>query len=116
MRLSSARASGALDGRFDAVIDRIAAELEAARGKAGGVRSEARTALIGRLEAIDRDMLGAVRAAAGEDLLAQTSREADEELAPFRAGMTAQAYARAHEAAVGRLLRGRLNLPTIAFD
>jgi len=42
-------------------------------------------------------------------------READEELSPFRAGMPPDAFTRARHAAVDRLVRDRLGLPTISF-
>lgn len=115
MRLSSARASGALDAQFEAVIDRIAAELDAARATAGGVRGDARAALTARLEAIDREMVEAIARAMDERALTGLHREADDELAPFRAGMAAPAYDRAHDAAFARLVRTRFNLPTVAF-
>jgi hypothetical protein len=43
------------------------------------------------------------------------TREASEELAAFRARMAPDAYERALGAAVTRLIRARLNLPTIVF-
>jgi hypothetical protein len=46
MRLTSARAVGSLGAEFDALIDRVAHELDAARMKAGGLRGAARQALI----------------------------------------------------------------------
>ena len=41
--------------------------------------------------------------------------EADDELTSFRDRMSRDAYERAREAAVDRLIRNRLALPTIAF-
>jgi hypothetical protein len=51
LRLTQARANGSLGDEFDAVIDRAAAELDAARARAGGLRGEARQALLDRLAA-----------------------------------------------------------------
>src|SRR5262249_1396550 len=45
-RLTAARAAGALGERFDPLIDRAAAELDAARAKSGGLRGAARTELV----------------------------------------------------------------------
>ena len=45
LRLTSARAGGSLGDAFDALIDRAAAELDAARAKAGGLRGQARQSL-----------------------------------------------------------------------
>jgi hypothetical protein len=114
-RLSSARASGALDERFDAVIDRVSAELDAARAKAGGLRGDTRQALLDRLEAIDAELLQTARALLDADRRAALEREAGEELAPFRQTMAPEALARAQTAAVDRLVRERFKLPTIAF-
>lgn len=114
-RLTSARAAGVLDGRFDATIDRVAAELDEARSKASGLRGEARTALAARLDEIDRELIDGLRASIDDDARAALEREADEELAPFRAGMSSETHERARAAAVARLLRGRFGLPTIAF-
>jgi hypothetical protein len=103
MRLTAARASGTLGDDFDALIDRAAAELDAARARAGGLRGAARQALLDRLAVLD------------EAARASLAREAESELAGFRAGMTPEAFARALEAAIDRLVRERTRLPTIAF-
>ena len=115
LRLTSARAGGTLGVRFDALIDRAAAELDAARAKAGGLRGEARQALLDRLTALDAEFLQQARATLDETTRASLMREAESELAGFRSGMTAEAFARAREAATDRLVRDRVKLPTIAF-
>jgi hypothetical protein len=115
LRLTSARAKGALGDAFDALIDRAAGELDAARAKAGGLRGRARQALVERLAALDGELLQQARAAMDDSLLASMGREADEELAGFRSGMTAEALARARDAVVDRLVRERVGLPTVAF-
>jgi hypothetical protein len=115
MRLTSARANGSLGDAFDALIDRVSAELDEARAKAGGVRGEARRALIDRLDAIDASLLVGARGLLDERAAAAIEREADEELIAFRPTMTADAYARARAGAIDRLVRARFNLPTIAF-
>ena len=114
-RLTSARASGLLGDGFDALIDRVSAELDAARAKAGGVRGEARQALIDRLEIIDASLLDEARALLDDGARAALAKEADEELAGFRETMTADAYARARAGAIDRLVRERFQLPTIRF-
>jgi hypothetical protein len=115
MRLTSARASGVLGDAFDALIDRVSAELDAARAKAGGVRGEARQALIDRLDAIDASLLAAARALLEQPAAAALEKEADEELVAFRGTMAAETYARARAGAIDRLVRARFNLPTVAF-
>ena len=115
LRLSSARASGALGEAFDALIDRVSAELDAAREKAGGLRGDARQKLLARLADVDADVLREARTLLDDAARATLAREAEEELAAFRAAMTADAYARAREAAVDRLVRERFGLPTIQY-
>ena len=115
-RLSSARASGILGPEFDGLIDRISIELDAARSKPGGLRGSPRAALETRLAEIDAQMLQAARAGLDSATLDAIGREAEEELSAFRGGMTSEAYARARNAAVARLVRQRCNLPTVVFD
>jgi len=115
MRLSSARANGSLGAGFDAVIDAVARELDEARASAKGVRGEKRAALVDRLEALDTELLRRARALVDAATLASLSREADAELAAFRASMPPDAFARARDAAIDRLVRERFGLPTIAF-
>ena len=114
LRLTSARAGGSLGGEFDLLIDRVAAELDAARAKAGGLRGAARQALLDRLSALDAELVQQARAALDDATRAALMREAEAELAGFRSGMTAEAFVRAHEAAMDRLVRERARLPTVA--
>jgi len=115
LRLTSARAGGSLGDEFDALIDRAAAELDAARAKAGGLRGEARQALIDRLTALDAELIQQASAALDERTRAALLREAESDLAGFRAGMTDDAFARARQAAMDRLVRERVKLPVVAF-
>jgi len=113
--LTSARASGTLGDEFDALIDRASAELDAARAKAGGLRGTARQTLLDRLAALDAEVVRRARSSLDESTRASLVRDAESELAGYRAGMTAEAFARALDAAVDRLVRERARLPTIAF-
>lgn len=115
MRLTSARSGGSLGPAFDALIDRVADELETARSDTRGVRGERRRQLVERLTELDRELLQEARAATDESTLDELRREAEGELAPFKGGMTADAFVRAREAAIDRLVRERYRLPTIAF-
>lgn len=114
-RLTSARASGTIDAAFDALIDRVSGELDAARAIAGGIRGDARRALIARLESLDEELMTRARAALDPGVLNEIAYEADAELAPFRAGMASEAAALARQRAMNRLVRERLGLPTIAY-
>jgi len=115
LRLTSARAGGSLGDEFDALIDRAAAELDAARAKAGGLRGQARQALLDRLTALDAELIEQARVALDESTRAALLREAESELSGFRAGMTDAAFARARQAAMDRLVRERVKLPVVAF-
>ena len=72
-------------------------------------------ALIDRLRNLDAELLRQARSRLDEPTRAALAREADEELAAFRAVMPADAFARAREAAIDRLVRERFALPTVAF-
>jgi hypothetical protein len=113
--LTSARARGSVTGAFDDLIDRVARELDVARADVRGLRGEARQALITRLDALDAELLANASAALDESTRGVLEREADAELAGFRAAMAPDAFVRARSAALTRLVRERLGLPTIAF-
>jgi hypothetical protein len=115
LRLTSARAGGKLGAEVDALIDRVAGELDAARSRAGGLRGEARRALLDRLAALDVDLLRQARASLDAATGAALAKEAEAELAPFALGMQADALARARELALDRLVRERFGLPTVSF-
>jgi hypothetical protein len=115
LKLTSSRAGGRLGGQFDALIDRVSAELEIARASAGGVRGEARQALLARLTTLDDELQREARAAMNERDLAELAREAAEELASFRERMSADAFARALDGALARLVRERFGLPTLTL-
>jgi hypothetical protein len=114
-RLTAMRANGSLGGEFDDVIDAVSRELDAARSTPRGLRGETRRTLIDRLRSLDAELLSRVRSRLDDMVRATLAREADEELAAFRAVMPADAFARAREAAIDRLVRERFGLPTIAF-
>jgi hypothetical protein len=116
LRLSEARARGTLGAAFDALIDRAAAELEVAQTKTGGVRGEARQAMITRLAALDAELLQQARALLDAPTRTALSNEVEESLAPFRAGMAPVPLARARQGALDALVRERFRLPRIAFD
>ena len=101
---------------FDAVLETIAREAAAYRDAPGPIRGEARQRIITRLVELDRMMLDVARATRDSTQLETLRSEASEQLRPFRDRMPADAYERALESAVGRLIREREQLPTIAFE
>ena len=113
-RLTALRAG---DGRsLDAILEELVRELDAARGRAKGLRGDARQALVERLRVLDEQLITTAREGCGADMLQELRSEADRELAPFRARMADPAYAQSHNACVNRLVRDRLRLPVIAFE
>jgi hypothetical protein len=61
-------------------------------------------------------MLDAARALVDAPALDAMHAEASQQLAPFRDRMPADAYQRAIESAVDRLIRERERLPTVIFE
>jgi hypothetical protein len=115
LRLTAARSTGTIDASFDALIDRAATELDAARSAARGLRGAARQTLIDRLESLDRELLQQARSLLEDATRNALVREADEQLAPFRGRLGAEALAPARDRAIDRLVRERYALPVIAF-
>ena len=118
IKLSSARAMGRIGSEMDRVIDRVSHELDRARTEARGpgkLRGEARRALIERLAALDREVVDAAAAALTAAARSGLEVEADRELAAFRARLAPDAYQRAHQAVVDRLVREHALLPEITF-
>ena len=115
LRLSEARARGSLGAAFDAIIDRVAGELDAVRSEARGLRGAARRGVLDRLVALDAEILEAARLSLDGSTTAGLAREAEAELAPFREAMAPEQFARALAAATDRLIRERLRLPTLSY-
>ena len=116
MRLTDARVNGRIGDAFDPLVDRAAREMDTARAAAGGLRGEARQALLARLASLDAEMLNAAREALGDEARAALVGEATDELAAFQDRMAPDAFARARDAAVDRLLRERFGLPVVVFS
>ena len=115
IRLTNARATGALGDNADTTIDRVSRELDAARASAGGLRGGARLALLERLTMIDAELLALARAGLDEGERLAFERQADEELAAFRVSMAPEAYDRARATVLGNLARERFGLPTVTY-
>jgi len=116
VKLSSLRATGVLADEADPLVDRVSAELDAARGKSAGVRGEERRAIVERLALLDTELIALMKGAVTKDFMDALRKEAAEELATFRSTMAADAFAAALERAITRLMRERLGLPVISFS
>jgi hypothetical protein len=101
---------------LDAVLDIVAREAAAFRDLAGPIRGETRDRVSGRLVELDRLLLDTVRMHADSMVLQAVRAEAEEQLLPFRDRLPSDAYERAIESAVDRLLREREHLPALTFD
>jgi hypothetical protein len=115
VRLSDACAAGRVGAAANEVLDRLARALDEARGSTAGLRGEARQALIDRLAALDAELMRLAAANLTHEAEGELRAEAEQELDPYRTRLSADAYGQAHAAAMQRLLRERLCLPTIAF-
>jgi hypothetical protein len=118
LRASSAKASvprsSGRSASFDTRLDEAVREMDRARTAARQARGDARSALLTRLVALDRELLDAARDAIDPPRRAALMAEAETEIAPFAARMTGDARARAIDAAFDRLLRDAVGLPLIS--
>jgi hypothetical protein len=113
-RLTAQRARS--DGAFDALIETIVRELDASRAAAKSMRGAARTAFLSRLVELDGQLMAAARDRLTADARAELRREAEAELAPFRARMPQAAYDQAVAACMDRLLREQTRLPILTLE
>jgi hypothetical protein len=114
--LTQRRLDAGIGGAFAEAIDRILGRLDALRAEAKGARLEARERVVAALADLDREMIEAASAALDHAGRAAVRAEAERELEPFRARMAADAFARAVDAAVDRLVRERGRLPVVRVD
>jgi hypothetical protein len=113
-RLTALRSGS--DRTLDPFIDDIIRELDNARATAKQLRGARRAALVSRLAQIDADLVAAARERLTAETHTELRREAETELAPFRARMPQPAYEQSLAACVNRLLRERARLPVVAFE
>jgi hypothetical protein len=106
------------DGRSPAFLEQVdlaVRDLDLLRADASHARGERRSALMSRLEEVDRRLTDAARAEVSGDTAASLRREAEAEIAPFAGRMAADARAAAADAAFARLVRESLGIPTLRF-
>jgi len=109
------RLAGQLDlpEEFRDAISRAIDELATLRRDLSGVRGAARARLLERLAPIDRELLAQARRAVSADQLAGLTKQAEQELDPYRSRLPAEAWTRAVSATVDRGVRECLALPTL---
>lgn len=104
-------------GQYPAeILDRAVRALDALQGRAKRARGEARDAVISELEGLEAEVLADLTATLSPDERAALESEAEQELAPFRPRMPADAFSRARHVAFTRLVRERFVLPQIRYD
>ena len=116
VRLTTLRAGGRLAPEADSIVAAAIRELDTARGGAAHLRGTARDGFVGRLRALDAELLAAVRKSIGAPACEALERDAREELAPFKGVMAEEAYQRAMAASATRLLRERAGLPIVEYE
>jgi hypothetical protein len=114
-RLTAMRAGGRSPA-FDRRLDEAVRELDRARAAAKHARGEARSSLIERLAALDRELLDAARGEIDPPRRIALLAEAETEIAPFAARMSADARSLAIAAAFDRLLRDTVRLPVLTHE
>ena len=97
-------------------LDRAVSELDRLHAGAKTARGEARQAVIDALQSVQAGLVEAARAASEPAEVRQMEAEAATELAPFRGRMPPDAFARATQACIDRLVRERAGLPVIVFE
>lgn len=115
-RLTALQSGGSRSARFDEVLAGAVRELASLHSAARLARGEHRAEIIRRLADIDNALLTAARDELDADAAGQLSREAEAELAPFRARIPPDARARAVDAALGRLVRDAVGLPILSYE
>ncbi len=100
---------------FEQAVEQLLAELDRVGAEAANARGQSRTTAIERLDELDRQLMRAALADLAADESSVLRREAEEELSGLGGRMSADARARAVEAAYQRLVRETLALPTLTY-
>jgi hypothetical protein len=100
---------------FERHIEQLLHELDRMSASARGARGEARAEIVDRLASLDRELMAAARREVEGEIVERLQREAETELAPFESRMSGEVRAQALGAAVERLVRESLGLPTVRY-
>ena len=112
-RLTVLRGSDQAGPVLGAALDSAVRALDALRPEAARARGAARDALLQRVEEIEDTLTAAALAALDAGQRSALETEADSELAPFQARLSAEAYAQSRRAALHRLARQHFGLPSL---
>jgi hypothetical protein len=114
LRLTDLRLRADLSAEFRDVLDRLAQEVDQVRASGRSWRGAARERVLARLAELDDELIHALRRESSPRAAA-LREEAEAELAPFRERMAREAFERALQAAIDRLLRESWGLPRITL-
>jgi hypothetical protein len=112
-RLTVLRGSDKAGPTIGPALDTAVRALDGLRPDAARVRGEARDALLQRVTEIEDTLAAEALAALTPEQRQAFEKEAAGELAPFRARMSADAYAQSRRAAMHRLVRQHFGLPSL---
>lgn len=112
-RLTVLRAGDNTGPALNAALETAVRALDALRPEASRARGDAREVVVERVAQIEAALTDAALHALDPDQRAAIEREADTELSPFRARMSADAFAQSRRAAIHRLVRQHYGLPTV---
>lgn len=116
VRLSSLAATRPLPAALAAAISAVIAEVDGCLDAARGARGEARTALLDRLDGVERILTEAAVSALTAVERQQLDDQVQRELAPYRSQMPVQAFRDAQQALLGDLTRRHFALPQVRLD
>ena len=112
-RLTVMRGSNQAGPALDAPLEAAVRALDALRPEAARVRGDARDALLQRVGLIDDRLTAAALASLETKQRVAFEQEADDELAPFKVRMSADAFSQSRRAAIHRLVRQHFGLPSL---
>jgi hypothetical protein len=115
-QLTALRGSGRAPAALDGMLASTVQALDAQRAASGSARGAAREALIAELARLDTALVAAAAMSLGDGERDDVRRDAEREIAPFKARLTPAQWEASVAAAAGRIVRLRLGLPGVAFD
>jgi hypothetical protein len=112
-RLTVLRGSDKAGPVLGEALDRAVRSLDALRSDALRARGEVRDRVLEQIASIDDALVSAAVESLDPTARGSLEKEADIELAPFRARMAPAAYAQSRRAAIHRLVRQHFGLPSL---
>jgi hypothetical protein len=112
-RLTVLRGSDQAGPVLGAALDAAVRGLDALRPEASRARGDARDELMRRITSIEEELAAAAVAVLDPAERSALEREADAELAPFRARMADEAYRQSRRQALQRLVRQHFGIPSL---